>query len=115
MNTTAAIFFLVLGQADGMPASYPDAGGLTVIPSHYISQIDCETAGEAARANNQGLSFLSYTCVPGVVNVEAERVRPTGNYFTPSGTSLTEVPVSKPVQVLGPKCDEVCELIEAAL
>ena len=40
VKTTALIFYLVLGHADG------------------------EDAGEAARANNLGLSFLSYTCIP---------------------------------------------------
>lgn len=111
MNTTAAIFFLVLGQADGAPV-YTGAGGLITIPSHYASQIECEAAGEAARANNQGLSFLSYTCVPGTVNVEAERLAPTGNYFTPERASFGAVAVVKAAQSLGPKCDDVCELIE---
>lgn len=73
MNTTAAIFFLVLGQADGFANaghSTSEAGGLAVIPAHYETLASCETAGEAARANNLGLSFLSYTCVPAEINVQ---------------------------------------------
>ena len=62
MNTTAALFFLIIGQAgDGFTA---DPGGLTTIPAPYHSLASCEDAGEAARANNLGLSYLSYTCVP---------------------------------------------------
>lgn len=73
---TAVIFFLIFGQADGTdPWSSEGPGGLAVIPAHYESQISCEAAGEAARANNQGLSFLSYTCVPASQNVEAEGVK----------------------------------------
>lgn len=70
MNTAAAIFFLILGQADGASGHQGEAGGLVLIPAHYQSLADCEAAGEAARANNLGLSYLSYTCVPASINVE---------------------------------------------
>lgn len=108
MNTTAAIFFLVLGQADGASTSaYPaGSGGLATIPIPYSTLASCEDAGEAARANNLGLSFLSYTCVPG----EAPRQRPVGNYVTIPRASFSAPVVVKPVQVLGPKCLDVCEV-----
>jgi uncharacterized membrane protein len=63
MNTTAALFFLIVGQASGDASA---ATSTTVIPTPYTSQVMCEGAGEAARANNQGLSYVSYTCVPAV-------------------------------------------------
>ncbi len=67
MNATAAIFFLVLGQAAD-PTQAP--GNAVVLPSHFETLASCEDAGEAARANNNGLYLLSYTCVPGSVNIE---------------------------------------------
>lgn len=109
MNTTAAIFFLILGQADGGVGNYSAAtsgGGLAVIPSHYTSQIDCEAAGEAARANNMGLSFLSYTCVPGEVNLPPK--------LKDSVSKTRTLPVlfksqNPPVGALK-ECLEVCEV-----
>ena len=59
---TALLFYLVIGQAaDG----YNSLGTSTaVVPTPYTSLQECINAGEAARANNMGLSFLSYTCAP---------------------------------------------------
>lgn len=69
------VFFLLLGQADGDFSAgnqefRTSPGGLSVIPIPYQSHDACQTAGEAARENNVGLSWLSYTCVP------AEEVQP---------------------------------------
>lgn len=92
MNTTAAIFFLILGQApDGFHAT---GSSMAVIPHEYPSLAACEASGEEARINNQGLAFLSYTCV------FAERT-PTrvqdGNSLTPTsvqlGARVAKVPV----------------------
>lgn len=105
MNTTAAIFFLILGQADGNigPAYSGFAGGLAVIPSHYENLAACETAGEAARMNNVGLSFLSYTCVPGEVNLPPK--------FEDSVSKTVPVLFKSQTPPVGaPKCLEVCEL-----
>jgi len=99
-TSAAAIFFLVLGQADGQSyfgTTGSAGGGLVVIPSHYTSLADCEDAGEAARANNLGLSYLSYTCVPGEINVEAK-------------TLVESVSKGKMgLFALAARCAEVCE------
>lgn len=59
MKTLA--FLLLLGQAGVSPQG---GGGLTVVPLVYHTLEACEAAGEEARRNNLGLSYLSYTCVP---------------------------------------------------
>jgi hypothetical protein len=110
MNTTAAIFFLVLGQADGSAGVGTSGGGLAVIPSHYSGNTteealaSCEDAGEAARANNLGLSYLSYTCVPGSINVEVPKQQ----------FKLRSAETNSELKALAKPCDAVCELIEAA-
>jgi hypothetical protein len=100
MNTTAAIFFLILGQAGGQQS--PQAGGLAIIPAHYLDAASCAEAGEFARAANQGLSFLSYTCVPASVNEEATPAR--FEVLWPAKATLA-ASVSKSAA----GCGEVCE------
>lgn len=106
MNTTAAIFFLILGQANGGDGTTNrSSGGLTVVPSHYETLAACETAGEDARRYNVGLSFLSYTCVPGEVNLPPKLVDEASKTRTlPTLLKSTNPPVG------APKCFEVCEV-----
>lgn len=60
----ALVFFLILGQADGFATGDNDYGStLVLVPAPFESREECEAQGEAARAHNQGLSFLSYVCV----------------------------------------------------
>lgn len=60
------IFFLIIGQAGDVNGN---GGGVVLIPSDYPSLETCEQAGELSRAHNNGLSYLSYTCVPGTRNI----------------------------------------------
>lgn len=63
MKTAVILFYLIIGQANGFGYS-SGAGGLAVLPEPYPTLEACQIAGETARANNVGLSYLSYTCVP---------------------------------------------------
>lgn len=106
-TSAAAIFFLVLGQADGRGTwDTAGSGGLATIPAHYETLALCEAAGEAARANNLGLSYLSYTCVPAEVNVEAGEAPKTLHESVSKsklGTFALEAVVAR-------ECQEVCEI-----
>ena len=101
ISTAATVFFLLLGQADGFATGDASIGSdLALIPTAYASLDACAEAGEAARMNNAGLSFLSYTCVPA-----AEQ---TSTVATDGATPLASA------RRAASQCDEVCELIAVA-